>query len=59
MHSVDGAMRNDEEDPKKPRPLSIGRKGDNTCESEEHGAREVDPDGNSYDPRDHHMHVRC
>ena len=49
----------DEEDPKKPHPLAIGRKGDNAAESEEHGPNEVGPDGKDLDARYHHMHVSC
>jgi hypothetical protein len=56
-----GAMRGDEqdEDPKKPHPVSIGCKGDNAVEAQELGPSEVDPDGKRHDDRDHHMHVRC
>jgi hypothetical protein len=49
----------DEEDPKKPRPVSIGRKGENAVEAQEHGPSEVDPDANTHGDRYHHMHVRC
>lgn len=60
MHSVLGAMRNEHEDiPKQPRPVSIGRKGENAVEAQEHGPSEVGPDGRKLDSRHHHMHVRC
>ncbi len=60
MHSVLGAMRDeDEEHPKKPRPVLIGRKGESAAEAQEHGPREVGPDGKKLDSRYHHMHVRC
>ena len=60
MHSVPGAMRDeDEEDPKKPQPVSGGRKGDNAAEAQEHGPTEVGPDGKHHDSRYEHMHVRC
>jgi hypothetical protein len=49
----------DEEDPKKPHPLSLGRKGDNDPEAREHGPDEVGPDGKEHDARYHHMHVIC
>jgi hypothetical protein len=60
MHFLLGAMRDeDEEDPKKPQPVSGGRKGDNASEAQEHGPSEVGPDGKSLDVGYHHMHVRC
>ena len=49
----------DEADPKKPHPLSLWRKGDNSCEAQEHGPSEVDPDEKGRDDRYHHMHVSC
>ena len=49
----------DEDDPKKPHPIAIGRKGDNAIEAEEHGPSEVGPDGKEHDSRYNHMHVRC
>jgi hypothetical protein len=48
----------DEQDPKKPHPVSSWRKGESGLEAQEHGPREVDPDGKGND-RYHHMHVRC
>jgi hypothetical protein len=60
MHFAPEAMRDeDEEDPKKPQPVAVGRKGDNAFEAQEHGPSEVDPDGHGHDSRYHHMHVRC
>lgn len=47
----------DEDDPKKPRPVSIRRKGDNAFEAQEYAPREVSPlrkDGDI----DRHRHVR-
>jgi len=49
----------DEEDPKKPQPIGLWRKGDNTAEDQEHGPSEVGPDGKGHHDRYHHMHVRC
>ena len=49
----------DEEDPKTPYEIAIGRKGDNAAESEEHGPDEVGPDSGNRRSRYHHMHVRC
>ena len=49
----------DEEDPKKPRPVTAFRKGDNRLEAQEHGPREVGPRGRKDDRRDDHRHVRC
>jgi len=50
----------DEEDPKKPHPVWIGRKGTHAADDdEEHAPREVGPDGKEHDSRYHHMHVRC
>jgi hypothetical protein len=48
----------EQDDPKKPHPLSVGRKGDNAAEAREHGPRQVRP-GKQRDDRDHHMHVSC
>jgi hypothetical protein len=49
-----GAMRDyDEEDPKKPQPVRIRRKGDCPQEAAEHGSRQVNRD----DDRDRHRHV--
>lgn len=46
----------DEEDPKKPHPVSALRKDDNVRETQEHHLRRVSPD----ERRDHHRHVqRC
>jgi len=62
MHCCPGAMRyddDDEEDPKKPQPIGLWRKGDNTAEDQEHGPSEVGPDGKGHHDRYHHMHVRC
>jgi hypothetical protein len=51
------AMRyEDEEDPKKPRPVSRSRKGDGVLESQEYGPREVNPSKD--DDYDRHRHVR-
>jgi hypothetical protein len=49
----------DEEDPKKPHPIWIGRKGTHAAEDEEHAPREVGPDGKEHDSRYQHMHVSC
>ncbi len=60
MHHVPGAMRDEaEHDPKKPRPISIRRKRENTPEAQEHGPSEVGPDSREHGERYHHMHVRC
>jgi hypothetical protein len=48
----------DEEDPKKPHPVWIGRKGTH-ADDDEHAPREVEPDDKEHDARYHHMHVRC
>lgn len=59
MHDVPGAMRDeDEQERKQPRPIAIGRKGENAPEAAEHGPREVGPDPRPGE-RYHHMHVRC
>jgi hypothetical protein len=47
----------DEEDPKKPQPITAFRKGDNTAEAQEHGPRSVGPHGRKDDRRDYHRHV--
>ena len=61
MQSVRDVMRGDEdeEDPKKPHPISVGRKGENAVEAEEHGLSEVNPDDAEHDDRYQHVHVRC
>lgn len=62
MHFVVGAMRyDDEDDPKKPRPVRSMRKGDNALEAQEYEPRSVGPHGWKDDRgRDHHRHVhRC
>ena len=60
MHFFPGTMRDEEDgDPKKPQPVTGGRKGDNASEAQEHGPSEVGPDGKSFDIRYHHMHVHC
>ena len=52
-------MRDEHEpNPKKPHPVSIGRKGESGLESQEHGPHKVGPDGKE-SGRDYHMHVRC
>ena len=56
------AMRDyhdDEEDPKKPHPVWIGRKGTHAADDEEHAPHEVGPDGKEHDSRYPHMHVSC
>jgi hypothetical protein len=57
MQGTSSAMRyEDEQDPKKPQPVSARCKGDNPLESQEYRPRKVGPD----DRRDHHRHVhRC
>jgi hypothetical protein len=58
MHAFAHVMRyDDEQDPKKPHPVTVFRKGDNTRESQEHGPRNVGPHGRKDDRRDHHRHV--
>jgi hypothetical protein len=47
----------DEEDPKKPQPVSGLRKGDGARESQEYDLRKVGPHGRKDDRRDHHRHV--
>jgi hypothetical protein len=49
----------DEEDPKKPHPVWIGRKGTHAAADEDHAPREVEPGDKELDSRHHHMHVRC
>jgi hypothetical protein len=52
-------MRYDvEDDPKRPPPQPVRRKGDNYCEQQEYVPREVGPTRNDHD-RDGHRHVRC
>lgn len=46
----------DEEDPKKPHPVTARRKRENAFESQEHEPREVSPDRKRGD-LDRHMHV--
>jgi hypothetical protein len=58
MHTFARAMRDAEQDPKKPHPLSIRRKGDNAAESREYGPRQVRP-GSKQRDRDRHTHVSC
>ena len=57
MHGRSHAMRyDDEEDPKKPQPVSRRAKGENPSEAQEHHLHKVGPD----DRLDHHRHVhRC
>jgi hypothetical protein len=53
---VDAMRDYDEEDPKKPRPVTSARKGDNALEAQEYG---VGP-GRKDNDRDRHRHVhRC
>ena len=49
----------DEDDPKKPQPVSLDRKGDNAYEAQEHGPSEVSPEARDHDERYQHTHVRC
>jgi len=59
MHSRFVVMRYEhEDDPKKPHPVHVHRKGDNALESDEHGPREVGPLRRDSD-LDRHRHVRC
>ena len=58
MHGSLIAMRHDDqEDPKKPRPVTAFRKGENPREAQEHGLRKVGPHGRKDDRRDYHRHV--
>ena len=59
MHFARAMCDDDEEDPKKPHPVSLRRKGNNAPESQEHGPSEVGPDDREHDHRYHHMHVSC
>ena len=54
MHLVPTAMRYDEDDPKRPPPTPVRRKGDNWWERQEY---EVGP-AHKDDERDRHRHVR-
>ena len=49
----------DEEDPKKPRPVRRLGKGDNALESQEHEPYNPHKVPGKDDGRDHHRHVRC
>ncbi|HWO21836.1 MAG TPA: hypothetical protein VNO30_23865 [Kofleriaceae bacterium] len=48
----------DDQDSKKPHPVSIWRKSESDLEADEHGPKKVDPDGKGNDLHSH-MHVRC
>lgn len=47
-----------EQNPKKPHPVSIGRKSESGLETQEHEPHKLGPDGKGHD-RYHHQHVRC
>lgn len=47
----------DEEDPKKPHPVFLQRKGDNESERQEHEPHEVRPRGKRRHDPDDHRHV--
>lgn len=49
----------DDENPKKPHPFSLRRKGESFAEVQEHEPHEVGPDGIRQDDRDRHLHVSC
>lgn len=58
MQRIPCTMRHDDlEDPKKPRYVSLRRKGDNAMEAEEYQPREVRPRRKRGDDHDRHSHV--